>query len=57
MQNEIKKTYCMKTKNDNISSGSLLCNTCNKNQELKLNEMKKFEEKMDVNKKNFTYLF
>lgn len=48
MQNEVKKNFCMKTNQNFVSSGSLLCNTCIKNQEVKLNEMKKYEEKMDV---------
>ncbi|RMZ97875.1 transmembrane protein -like [Brachionus plicatilis] len=47
MQKEVNKHYCANSNQNYASSGSLLCEQCNRNQEMKLNEMKNFEEKMD----------
>lgn len=55
MQNEINKHFCANTNQSYASSGSLLCDQCNKNQEMKLNEMKKFDEKMDVQSFEFKF--
>ncbi|CAF0791742.1 unnamed protein product [Brachionus calyciflorus] len=47
-KDESAKQFCVNSnQNYGSSSTSLLCDRCNQNQELKLNEMKKFEAKMD----------
>jgi hypothetical protein len=51
MQKEVpNKKYCTTNMAQTASSTStnLLCNRCNQNQELKLQELKKFEEKLDL---------
>ena len=48
MQKEINKHYCVNSNQNYSSSDSLLCQKCNRNQEMKMSEMKNFEAKMDV---------
>ena len=43
-----KKHYCTTSTNGPVSNTNLLCNKCNRNQELKLADLNKFEPKNEV---------
>jgi hypothetical protein len=49
---ETNKKYCINENKQNYNSNQILCNKCNKNQELKLKKLSLFESEYNKNEVN-----